>query len=232
MLYFLLQTCYTCSMKNSFKQFKNGFTLAEVLITLVIIGVVAAMTIPTLVNNTQKQELVSGLKKANSVLSQAVYKIGQNKGYPVGDYSFFNDADFADEFAKVISVTKKCNSFVACFGKDGVNQHTFLTSGALALTDGKAVVASDGQAFLFSVNTGKYGISQEDEEAYIGRILVDVNGHKNPNKLGYDTFAFYLIDKKGIIPAGNDSTANCSKSASTPGWACTAKVLKENAINY
>lgn len=217
---------------RKFKIYKNGFTLAEVLITLVIVGVVAAMTIPTLINKTQKQECIAGLKKANSVLSQAVYKIGQNKGYPVGDYSFFNNSDFADEFAKIISITKKCNSFVECFGKNGVNQHTFLSGGALNLTDGKAVVASDGQIFLFSTNTGKYGISQEDEAAYIGRILVDVNGHKNPNKLGYDTFAFYLINNKGMIPAGNASTENCSKSATYSGWACAGRVLKEGAINY
>jgi len=76
----------------------QGFTLAEILITLVIIGVIVAATIPTLINNTQKKEFVAGLKKANSTLTQAVYKIGLSKGYPVGDYSFFNELDFADVF--------------------------------------------------------------------------------------------------------------------------------------
>ena len=47
----------------------RGFTLAEVLITLVIIGVIASMTIPTLMNKTNKQEYVSRLKKAYSTLS-------------------------------------------------------------------------------------------------------------------------------------------------------------------
>ena len=51
---------------------KLGFTLAEVLITLVIIGVIAAMTVPTLMNNTNAQEFRSALKKAISGANQAL----------------------------------------------------------------------------------------------------------------------------------------------------------------
>ena len=50
----------------------KGFTLAEVLITLGIIGVVAAMTMPTLINSTQGAQYKTAYKKALSVLSQAV----------------------------------------------------------------------------------------------------------------------------------------------------------------
>ncbi|MDD3237319.1 MAG: prepilin-type N-terminal cleavage/methylation domain-containing protein [Candidatus Gastranaerophilales bacterium] len=50
---------------------KKAFTLAEVLITLVIIGVIAAITIPSLLNKTNQQEYRVGAKKAYSVLSQA-----------------------------------------------------------------------------------------------------------------------------------------------------------------
>ena len=49
-----------------------GFTLAEVLITLGIIGVVAAMTMPTLMNQTQGAQYKTAYKKALSALSQAV----------------------------------------------------------------------------------------------------------------------------------------------------------------
>ena len=58
----------------------KAFTLAEVLITLVIIGVIAAMTIPTLMNNTNNQELVSRLKKTYSELSQATNRIIADEG--------------------------------------------------------------------------------------------------------------------------------------------------------
>ena len=51
---------------------KKGFTLAEVLITLAIIGVVAALAIPSVISNSQQQEFKTGLKKAISVLNSAI----------------------------------------------------------------------------------------------------------------------------------------------------------------
>lgn len=51
---------------------KQGFTLAEVLITLVIIGIIASMTLPSLLGGTNKQEIKTGLQKAMSTLSQAI----------------------------------------------------------------------------------------------------------------------------------------------------------------
>ena len=50
----------------------KGFTLAEVLITLAIIGVVAALTIPSVISNSQQQEFKTGLRKAVSVLNSAI----------------------------------------------------------------------------------------------------------------------------------------------------------------
>ncbi len=54
------------------KSLKSGFTLAEVLTTLMVIGVVAAMTIPTLLNSTDEQQSKVAFKKAMSVLSQGI----------------------------------------------------------------------------------------------------------------------------------------------------------------
>ena len=51
---------------------KHAFTLAEVLITLMIIGIVAALTIPSVISNYQQKEFKTGLKKAVSVLNEAI----------------------------------------------------------------------------------------------------------------------------------------------------------------
>ncbi|MDO5436770.1 MAG: type II secretion system protein, partial [bacterium] len=51
---------------------KKAFTLAEVLITLAIIGVVAAVSIPSVISNSQQQEFKTGLRKAVSVLNSAI----------------------------------------------------------------------------------------------------------------------------------------------------------------
>ena len=75
MLVIILFVSYDYFMsKNSFSfNYKYGFTLAEVLITIVIIGVVAAMTIPNLVNKTNKEELRTGLLKAQTTVANALY---------------------------------------------------------------------------------------------------------------------------------------------------------------
>ena len=83
---------------------RKGFTLAEVLITLGIIGVVAALTIPTLINNYQKQEYVVGLKKAYAEFNQALAQFANDNGCP-GDLKctgFFETTSSSDDFANEI----------------------------------------------------------------------------------------------------------------------------------
>ena len=59
---------------------KKAFTLAEVLITLSIIGVVAAMTVPNLMSNFEKQKTIVGLKKAYSEFIQVVDRARSQHG--------------------------------------------------------------------------------------------------------------------------------------------------------
>ena len=69
---------------------QKGFTLAEVLITLLIIGIVAALTIPSVISNYQQQEFKTGLKKAVSVLNEAIQtNIAQEGETPYENYDLF-----------------------------------------------------------------------------------------------------------------------------------------------
>ena len=68
-LYIFRINCYTSDMVHH--KTKKAFTLAEVLITLGIIGIVAEMTMPALIANYQERVIVSQLKKVYSTLSQA-----------------------------------------------------------------------------------------------------------------------------------------------------------------
>lgn len=96
----------------------------------------------------------------------------------------------------------------------------------------KCCITTDGMIYEFYKRntTDLHGVSEEDVANALGWIAVDVNGSKGPNVWGRDVFLFDLIVNKGIIPAGSESTATCSKTSS--GYGCTAKVLKENAMNY
>ena len=76
---------------------KQGFTLAEVLITLVIIGIIASMTLPSLLGGTNKQEIKTGLQKAISVLTQTITLQYALTGE---DFSSMNSSDSVLNFAK------------------------------------------------------------------------------------------------------------------------------------
>ena len=213
-------------MEKMIKQFKNGFTLAEVLITLVIIGVVAAMTIPTLINKTEKQETVARVKKAYSTLQSSIHKMALDKGYPQGDYSFITDANFFDDFAKTVSIAKRCNGSGEC-----LQRSTKHLSGSAGEIDDNvyAIITSDGMVYTFGYTSSDiFGLLEEDKDGYIGRFWVDVNGQKGSQTYGKDLFAFVLIQGKGVLPAGYGNDSNCIQKGQT----CSAKVLRESAINY
>ncbi len=82
------EICYASDIKHHFKSIKKGFTLAEVMITLGIIGVVAALTIPMLVASYQKIVLKNQFKKTYSVLSQNLLKSQLDYGNIPGCYYY------------------------------------------------------------------------------------------------------------------------------------------------
>lgn len=61
-----------------FNHKRFGFTLAEVLITLAIIGIVVSLTLPSIINKYQKQESCIRLKRAYNLLNQSFYQQLQN----------------------------------------------------------------------------------------------------------------------------------------------------------
>ena len=92
----------------------SAFTLAEVLITLGIIGIVAAMTLPSLVNNHKEKELITRTKKLYSNIQNAVI-LGQKDLGVIGDNSVLFDvtqshAQAAHKFAKYFNGAKVCES--------------------------------------------------------------------------------------------------------------------------
>ena len=106
-------------MKNMFVQFNKAFTLAEVLITLVIVGVIAALTIPTLINKTQKQEFVSGLKKSYSNLASVTNQIIAEEGLPRADIGGWasSSANIYNLYKKHLSIAKDCGNKSGCIGQ-------------------------------------------------------------------------------------------------------------------
>lgn len=217
----------------------RAFTLAEVLVTLVIIGVIASMTIPTLINKTNKQEYVSKLKKTYSTFAQVTNRIIAENGTPdnwklKGSLSY-NEASekIGKLYQKYLSSAKQCsNGQTGCFGgsiyKDlagnNVGSHLGDASSYYKL------LLADGSTVLFDGNI--YDACNYDSAGACAYFFVDINGSKGPNVTGRDTFEF-LITKNGLRPAGyNEEGISPTTMCNNSSQDCTWKVLLENAMNY
>lgn len=155
---------------------KLGFTLAEVLITLVIIGVIAAMTVPTLMNNTNSQEFRSALKKAISGANQALTLNYALEGLGAQDYSTAENL-VNDVFKKKMSVIDGETTFTS----DDCDGTVFTTADGMifCVTNWSNAAQAQGDQKLAcnSYNTKPCTVSESD-----ANLWIDVNGAKNPNR--------------------------------------------------
>ena len=221
-----------------------AFTLAEVLITLGIIGIVAAMTMPVLIANHREKETVARLKKAYSTLSNAYIGVLDEYGPPTNwDVESWNEINVM--FSKYIHNVKICEvSSKGCFAsekrKDLMNNTVNFMAGTSSGAS-SALVMSDG--IIVGV-----GAQIPLEEALLCKSLnycfhftVDINGDKLPNRWGVDTFTFHVTGNK-IVPRGAAGTHGrqrmCDPDATTSaaGWVngsgCGAWVLQMENMDY
>lgn len=215
---------------------KAAFTLAEVLITLGIIGVVAAMTMPSLIQNYQEKATVTKLKKCYSLVSQAYVSILNDEGgsdtLQAGD-----DLEMMEKFGKYLKYQKTCGRNKGCF--PNVTYKSVTGNGYSKwendTTDRSRAILTDGTLIMFN----KSAMWGENEGNYLyAQIYVDINGFKGPNQLGRDFFYFYISPEK-IVPAGAKAleeknedqkfTKNCIQQN---GYACAAWVIYNENMDY
>ena len=236
---------------------KAAFTLAEVLITLAIIGVVAAMTIPSLVQKYQERETVTRVKKAYSVLNSA-YKMalasegefnswGFNGGNEfeaddegnnvwIGD-SAKNTKLFWDKMTKYLNVTEKCLSTQDnCYKPDALYDMQG-NKRNLDLANYSFFTLNDGM----TLTAGWIYENCNDKNDRCADFAVDINGIKNPpNSTGKDIFYFY-VKPDMIAPTGleedtdhsfditcNNNPVDQAKS----GYGCTAWIVTFDNMDY
>lgn len=182
---------------NSLKKIK-AFTLAEVLITLGIIGIVAAMTIPTLISNYQKQQTVEQLKKVYSTFSQALQQSTQNdENGPTSGWGY-SDLKLAVEkyFLPYLSVQKNCG--IHTFDDCKSYPFYWLNNAASGYYSFNTynIILNDGTSVFFYNNA-----------ATILDIVVDINGAKKPNVTGKDIFFLRTLNYNNRINfIGNENS--------------------------
>jgi len=195
-----------------FNKTKNAFTLAEVLITLVIIGIVAALTIPTAINKYKEEELKSQFKKAYSTLSQAVNKTFLNDFYGYADCYMggsYNDCKkFYDAMAKNLNVSKICRGNALSKGCLPVFQKYTNEDGNC---DGWSENRINNHAHVYVLSDGTIIIPYWFSNAggAMQSFLVDINGQKAPNAYGKDLFGFSLLKNTDNTVYPGACTVNC-----------------------
>lgn len=213
---------------------KIGFTLAETLITLGIIGIVAALTIPNLITNYQKHVTVTKLQKAISVLNQAYKMSFDDVGEPSTSESFAmgGDAYFNKYWAPYIKTAIICKTYQQC-GYKRINpwlgaNHAVSNTAVVASNERTTFYTSDG--FLYIIFTSQGG-SKLGEHVKNSQVYVDINGGEGPNVYGRDLFVLARVEEEGggIQPYGYKSTAEdvdkqCSKD--TFGMFCAEKIRR------
>ncbi len=214
---------------------QRAFSLAEITVALLIIGVIAAISILALFQNMQKREYVIGCKKADSSLSQAVSKVEMESG-PPGKTPYWNDPEkFWPLFTGHFNVIKICGYNETGCATKGQPKYLNNTNSVVADYDGYEYGMRTADGMWYNYRGGASpcalnGLSASTQASCIGRFIVDVNGDKAPNKFGEDMFVFALVKNLGLVPAGIDGVTDCTRTGL--GMSCAAKVIREGKISY
>ncbi len=224
-----------------------AFTLAEVLITLGIIGIVAALTIPTLVNKYKIKQYEVGFKKAYSLLNEAVKTINANDfiisenvtcGVCTQNYDYVKNCQC---FPLILSKSfKGAENLKPRFSNNSITYKSFDGSvyGGLLMDDG-----------FFELPNGMSVFFEIQDSTNNPVIIIDTNGYeKLPNRYGFDTFAFIIgkydkihgVGDPNIVYTGPFKTSggrtvwpvstycNADVKNSNNGFSCAYKALNES----
>lgn len=222
------------------KLFYKAFTLSEVLISLTVIGVIAAITVPTLLQKYQEQSVKSALKKNYSVLKSALDKYQVENGERILP-SDVGARKFKALIIKYVNIMTDCgigcsDQNTACISSSKNIYKTYNKKSSIAIDpyfDDGQFILNDGSLILIE-NNFDANSATASRRLYIS---VDINGYKKkPNQLGKDLFMFQITNNGDLLPMGAKGTdfysatnGYCSNTSTNNmnGAGCSAKVLRE-----
>lgn len=207
---------------------KKGFTLAEILITLTIVGIIAAMTIPSIIQNSQDSHLRSRWRKVYSEINSAINNMTVD-GYIntsnsdsiadelktelsiIKDGSFTEmtsyDEDFYYKCYKRESSSNKCNNWMST-ENDYYKKTLVSSSGYLIFIMHLSGNCTGNNYRAMLPNAGPMPQSNLCME-----IAVDVNGETGPNMIGKDYHLLLVLKQNGtyyVKPSGTNGAMACA----------------------
>lgn len=237
---------------NFFKK-EPAFTLAEILITLMIIGTISAITIPGLKQHATQEEYISRAKKAYSSIAQATKLIetqhGEIKrwGKLTGSAGEDENSEENEEnesapngvtkafeyYRERLNIVKSCTDGTAgCWTQTKQLDGSSYGNANNAKKSSIAFQTADGMYWnIFGqTTTEEYGVNSAETDSII--IFTDTNGEKKPNTLGLDVFVFIVNPDRGVLPAGSDNNSTNCQNSNSSGIDCAAKLIKTGKIDY
>ena len=221
---------------------KVAFTLAEILITLGIIGVVAALTLPTLIQNNQKKQFQVGLQKGYSELLQALdaYKNDTGMTLTLKDCYGETTGIFKNLIKPYLKVLVDCgdsqadSNYDKCVQNGEYSEEGKYTYKTYSRGKAEERYFDDGQLVLTDGSILMFENPLRSTRVFVS---IDVNGFKKgPNQWGVDLFTFQLMEDGKLLPMGqagtyyeftDGSNLLCDKTSGNKlnGIACTAHAL-------
>ena len=237
------------SVQNDKQRRHSAFTMAEVLITLGIIGIVAAMTMPALIANHRKQVMLSKVKHTYNIIANAFERAKVDHGTNI---NYWYIPDRGSQLEKSIFFVENyllpyLNAPIYCADKPTApycfyqiryfSGDSFFNWGPADNNSGTALLLSSG--VTVSVTVGELATLDPDDPLNESinriRILFDIDGPKGYNRYGYDVFWLELggaegrlegnnADKNKILPYGYDLAKSCDYYVSNINYACRPDV--------
>lgn len=176
------------------KKRKFAFTLAEVLITLGIIGVVAAITLPSVVNSTQNKQHVVAFKKMYSNFSNALIMFKSEQGCDGLDIATciegmgYGDNN-CDAFTEVAKKMKYTDNTTNSANANWLPDKSYNYYGE-EISNGYGMINKTGIGCFYALADGMIFNVDVDPNAF--KVFIDTNGKKGPNRTGKDVHAFTI----------------------------------------
>lgn len=225
---------YNIIYKGGFMKKINhrAFTLAEVLITLGIIGIVAAMTLPALISDHKAKVIANKLKKVQSTFAQALL-MAENEYGPLDSWGLAKDTEesaqmLGKRIAPYLKLIDNCG-IQACESYTGEwhflkgNQDPDIAS--FHKDNFYKLRLADGSELFIRPDDGHFG------------LFIDINGKKTPNIMGKDIFRLVGYTNGKVIPTevGEDPKTQgwpyCNPTTGE-GWACAAWIMYKENMDY
>lgn len=223
---------------------KKAFTLAEVLIVLGITAVVAALTLPTLIQKYQMKSFEVAFKKQYSVLNNAINYIQLNNNLSECYVAVIDVIYQGKPASNYVGRNSDCvalkNELISNLKLTPISKYSGFTSMSKAKADG--VVTINGSidyysALMYSSNfyllpDGAVVMFSDSGSSYFYNdlIFIDVNGAKGPNRWDYDVFCLTLVSKNGILRLSDEYASIAEKGGKLPRTILLNE--KENNTNF